>query len=189
MTLLSACVQAGHDSAYITLELRQPRHWNLKEAPHRQLLVFSTSCGSMKFLTIQFLFHEVSEPNMTRGILLSAGTQRSPVVWMLCTNPVSPTQTHTWINTIAGEDWLDYDWQVPEVLTGRMVLTITPYFKVACLSEHHPTHCWLTRISHICWPVVAQVTARLSHRIWASCSELWHCASPSVSQVIIGLEL
>lgn len=30
--------------------------------------------------------------------------------------------------------WLDYDWQVSEVLTGMMELTITRYFKVASLS-------------------------------------------------------
>lgn len=173
MTPLSACVQAGHDSAYITLELRQPEHWNLKEAPsHQHLLVLSTSCGSVKFLPIQFLFHEVSEPNMTRGILLSAGTQRSPVVRDAVHKLCQPdTNTHMNKHRGGGGLWLDSDWQVSEALTGMMVLTITPYFKVACLSEHHPTHCWLTRISHICWPVVAQVAARLSHRIWVCCSE------------------
>lgn len=171
MTPRSACVQAGHDSAYITLELRQPEHWNLKEAPsHRHLLVFSTSCGSMKFLTIQFWFHEVSEPNV--GNITVSGATKVTCCVDAVHKPCQPdTNTHMNKHPHRGGLWLDYDWQVSEVLAGMMLLTITPYFKVACLSERHPTHCWLTRISHICRPVVAQVTARLSHRIWVCCSE------------------
>lgn len=30
--------------------------------------------------------------------------------------------------------WLDYEWQVSEVLTGMMELAVTHYFKVANLS-------------------------------------------------------
>lgn len=79
----------------------------------------------MKFLTIQFTFHEVSEPNTTRGIILSAGTQRSPVVWTQCANSVIHTHTHRNKHNHVGGLWLDDDWQVSESLTGKMELTIT----------------------------------------------------------------
>lgn len=76
MTPLSACVQAGHDSAYIILESKQPEHRNLKEAPsYWHLLVFSTNRGAMKFLTIQFMFHEVSEPNTTQESCCQSDTK------------------------------------------------------------------------------------------------------------------
>lgn len=170
MTPLSACVQAGHDSAYITLESRQPEHWNLKEAPsYWHLLLFSTNRGSMKFLTIQFMFHEVSEPNTTQGILLSAGTQRSPVVRMLCTNSRRPhTNTHMNKHNHVGGLWLDYDWQVSEVPTGMMELTITRYFKVASLS-------WHTASSPQFWPYAGLLWLKLLH----ACHIAFGFADPS----------
>lgn len=54
------------------------------------------------------------------GIILSAGTQRSPVVCRLCTHL---HQLHTDKHNHVGALWLDYDWQVSEVLTGMIQLT------------------------------------------------------------------
>lgn len=115
MTPLSACVQAGHDSAYITLESRQPEHWNLKEAPsYWHLLIFSTNCGSMKFLTIQFTFHEVSEPNTTRNNTVSRDTKVTCCVDIM--RKLCLLHTHTWVNTIGGRPltwlWLAGVWGV-----------------------------------------------------------------------------
>lgn len=70
--------------------------------------------------------------NTTQGILLSAGTQRSLVVWMLHANCVSHTHMNQY-NHVGGL-WLDHEWQVSEVLTGMMELAVTHYFKVASLS-------------------------------------------------------
>lgn len=181
MTPLSACVQAGHGSAYITLESRQPEQWNLKEAPsYWHLRVFSTKRRSMKFLTIQFRFHEVSEPNTTPGVILSAGTQRSPVVWTLCR---ICAHTLTPVNTTMREDW-------GLIMTGRCLRYWQVWWRwwlhIKAESElmladkllaHHMPTCYS---SSYCMPVTSRL-ARLS--------QLWHCASPSVSQVIIGPEL
>lgn len=106
MTPLSACVHAGHVSAYITLELRQTEHWNLKEVPsYWHLLVFSNNRGSMKFLTIQFMFHEVSANTHSQTQHKEYYCQQGRKGHLLCGCYVwTPSATHTWINTIMWED-------------------------------------------------------------------------------------
>lgn len=188
MTPLSACVQAGHDPAYINLELRQPEHWNFKEASSCwHLLVFCTNRGSMKFLTIQFMFHEVSEANTAQGILLSAGSQRSSVVRVLPTNSVSYTQTHVskqsfgregawlWLAGVWGVDRCDAADYYSSFWSSKPQLTPPD----TLLAHHNSDHMLACYGSTYCM----LVTSHLGR--W---SEVWHCTSPSASQVIIGLE-
>lgn len=80
----------------------------------------------MKFLTIQFTFHEVSEPNTTQGIILSEGDTKVTCCVDIMRQLCHPhTNTHVNKHNHVGGLRLDYDWQVPAALTGVMELTIT----------------------------------------------------------------
>ena len=113
MTPLPACVQAGHGSAYITLESRQPEQWNSKDAPsHWHLLVFSTN----HFLTDPHLrFRRCQSQAQHRNNTVSRETQRG---WR------HPCKTHTYMDTITWQDLIVIG-RLSEALTGMMELTIT----------------------------------------------------------------
>lgn len=126
------------------------------------------------------------------GIILSAGTQRSPVVWTLYAYSLnySHTSTHIYLNKHNHVRGLYcglimtgrclWCWQVwwSWLLSTEAVSLLT--LPDTLLAHHYFYHMLTCYGSSYCM----LVTSRLG--CW---SKVWHCASPSVSQVIIGLEL
>lgn len=86
MTSVSACVQAGQDSAYIILKWRQPEHWNLKKAPrHWHLLVFFTSRCKAKSLAFSFGCNECVKADIIQRNNGVSRDTKGTSVWRLRT--------------------------------------------------------------------------------------------------------